>query len=193
MIKNITLLLVMIGAYSLWTNSPIEYGPGEIVSGKPVIENNLSKDIFKRENYTISPVKRIDIKARVLSQERYYFDNKSRISPFDFVLGWGPMSDETHLGEIIINQNNRNHELELLKPKLPLSEIKNHISLIHTVPSNQFIADDLKRVRIGHIIQIKGYIVDIKENGGWMWKSAFNESDFGNGPEIIWIEDFSVM
>jgi len=193
MIKNITLLLVMVGAYSLWTSSPIEYGPGEIVTDAPVIEDNLLKDVFKKDNYTISPVKRIDIKARVLSQERYFFDNKSAIAPFDFVIGWGPMSDETHLNEITINQNNRTQDIELLKPKLPLSEIKKHISLIHTVPSNPFIADDLKRVRIGHIIHIKGYIVDIKESGGWMWKSSFDDVVFGNGSEIIWIEDFSVM
>lgn len=192
MIKNITFLLILIGTYSIWTNSPIERGPGEIAPNDPVIEHNLWKETFNYENYTISPVRRIDTQARILSQKRFFFDNKAGISPYDYVIGWGPMSDERNLNEVEISQNNRSFEIEMKKPPLPMSEMKNHIALLHAVPANSFVADDLKRTRVGHIVTIKGYIVDIKQSQGWMWKSSYDEKEFGDGSEVIWIEEISV-
>ncbi|MGF1670767.1 MAG: hypothetical protein ACFCU6_09975 [Balneolaceae bacterium] len=192
MVKNITFLLLMVGAYSLWTSSPIVHGPGVIASEPPLIEHNLWKDTFTHKNYTISPIRRIESSARILSQKRFFFDNKSDISPYDFVIGWGPMSDERNLNEIRVHQKNRTFEIEMLKPALPASEMKNHVALLHAVPANQFIADDLKRARVGHIIHIKGYIVDIKQSQGWMWKSSYDEKEFGRGAEVIWIEELSL-
>ena len=192
MIKNITFLLILIGTYSLWTNSPIEHGPGEIAPNDPVIEYNFWKETFNHDNYTISPVRRIETQARILSQKRFFFDNKAGISPYDYVIGWGPMSDERNLNEVEISQNNRSFEIEMKKPPLPMSEMKNHIALLHAVPANSFVADDLKRTRVGHIVNIKGYIVDIKQSKGWMWKSSYNEKEFGNGSEVIWIEEISL-
>jgi hypothetical protein len=36
------------------------------------------------------------MRARVLSTERYWFDGASSVSPIDFAVGWGRMSDQRH-------------------------------------------------------------------------------------------------
>ena len=79
------------------------YGP---VAEQPVQENT-DAPAMQREGYVIEPVARYEIRAKVLSIERYRMGREADLSPVDFVLGWGPMSDNAVTKQLNITQGDR--------------------------------------------------------------------------------------
>lgn len=194
--KRIIILLIALGIsiYFLWPEPKFKYGHGQVAPDPPQQKRLHNASPTRFDDYVVRPLANFSIKARVLSKHRYYFGHESRVSPLDVVLGWGPMSDERVLENISISQHNRWYYWR--SKELPISEskIKNHSANMHLIPANSSIRKKMKKIKVGHVVDLKGALVKVEATDGWSWKSSLSRTDRGDGAcELIWVEKLDLL
>lgn len=193
MLKIILLCIVMFTGYYAWSIFPIQHGPGVIAPDKPRVSRITLEKPFPFNNSTVVPIRKITAQVRVLEKKRYYFDNKSEYSPVDVLIGWNELSDERNLDYIHFSLDERYFKINYSKPPLPLNDIYSQIQLWHLMPSSEEIDTSIKGIREGNVISIEGFIVDIKSNDSFGWKSELTkpgEAHLKN--TILWINSIEV-
>lgn len=181
-------------AWTSWSERPIQHQAGVLVAAAP-IQVNLSRiDQFQHEEFLISRRARFEIRARVLSKKRYRFGTEAELSPVDLALGWGPMSNEQVLGQLDISQANRWYYFRYEQtPPIPPADMILNSSNMHMIPADRYTAKQLKGLRRGAVISIRGYLVDVDRDDGWQWRTSMRRDDTGAGAcEIVWVEQLVV-
>lgn len=173
--------------------SPVSYGPGVKVSEAPLQTSN-TKEPFSYAGHNITPVADFSLKAKVLSRKNYSIGREAKFSPTDLALGWGNMSDESVIEKISISQRNRFYYWRVSEFPIPRKEIETQSANMHLVPANQWVAEDLKEVRVGDLIQLSGSLINISSDDGWRWKSSKTRNDIGAGAcELVWVESLDIL
>jgi hypothetical protein len=188
--KKIILLILLLVAWRHFYYIPTapELGPGVFASGQPYQEATSLRP-FKLQGYTLTPRASFNLTAKVISAERYYFDYEARLSPVDFALGWGPMSDESILEQIDIWQEDRWYKWETKSLPISKEEIILNSGNMHMIPATEAIAEALKLIKNGELISIEGFLVDVKSASSWKWKTSISRSDTGHGAcEIVFVK-----
>lgn len=171
---------------------PIVHGPGAIAPRTPKQVNIHRKAPFQHNGYVITPLAMFDIEARVLGIKKYRFDKQAELSPYDVALGWGPMSDERVLNELTITQSSRFYHWWGYQLPVSRQAIAVNSANMHLIPGTREIAKQLRKVRRGHVVSIKGFLVRA-DAGNWHWRSSLTRQDTGAGAcELIWVQGFSV-
>ena len=181
-------------AWSSWSERPIHHEAGVLAAASPQ-QMNLSRiEQFQHEDFLISRKARFDIRARVLSKERYRFGTEAQLSPVDLALGWGPMSNEQVVGQLDISQGNRWYYFRYENtPPIPHPDILRHSSNMHMIPADRYTAKQLTSLRPGAIVSIQGYLVDVDRADGWQWRTSMSRDDTGAGAcEIVWVEQIFI-
>jgi hypothetical protein len=135
------------------------------------------------------------MQARVLSTERYWFDGPSAVSPVDFAVGWGRVSDQAVVDQIGCGQSGRWYRYW---PKgrefpIPAGEIASHSANMHMIPADEAVLKSLRDVRRGDLISLDGYLVSVEGPGGWRWDTSLSRTDTGNGAcEIVWVKRLQI-
>ncbi len=197
-IKGVAITIFAVGfvLYCLfdWVSSrPVMHGRGEVAPDQP-IQEETDTEKFKFKGYTIHPLASYHITARVLSTKRYYFGREAELSPVDLALGWGPMSNESTLASIKIKQSGRFYYWSTKKFPIPKRDICENSANTHIIPADDDIEKRLKKVRIGNVVEIKGYLIRAHYRDGWYWKSSLNRTDTGNGAcEVFFAEELEVV
>jgi len=142
------------------------------------------------QDYEILPLARYKIKARVLSKKHYFFDDRADIAPFDLALGWKGMSDTEVLGHFSISQTGRWYEyLYDSQCPLPANEIAVQSANVHCLPANDEIRSALKSLRRNALVEMEGYLVEVRKPGLPPWRSSLVRDDEGSGAcEALWID-----
>ena len=71
-----------------------------------------------------------------------------------------------------------------------IEEINAHAANMHMVPSTPELADRLRAINRGDLVDIRGYLVEIKFADGGIWRSSLTRTDTGNGAcELVWVND----
>jgi len=174
-------------------NQPIEHSPGVLVAEKPV-QVNLQPSGFMLDEYHITRRARFEIRARVLSSESYYLNREADLSPLDLALGWGVMSDQAVLDRIEVSQGNRWYYTRYeMPPPLSDEQIISNSGNMHMIPATGDIGKSLQELRIGDIIFLSGYLVDVDHDSGWHWRTSMSREDTGGGAcEIVYVESLAV-
>ncbi|MGM0542126.1 MAG: hypothetical protein ACQEQR_06785 [Pseudomonadota bacterium] len=193
--KKIILLIFLLLAWRHFYYIPDapKLGPG-VFAGSLPSQESISTPPFRFNGYTLTPRARFDLIAKVISAERYYFDYKARVSPVDFALGWGPMSDESILEQIDMWQEDRGYKWT--SDNLPISkeEIIFNSGNMHMIPETDVIAEELKKVRNGDLVSISGILVDVKSSGSWKWRTSTSLSDTGpDAGEIVFVKSIEII
>jgi hypothetical protein len=130
----------------------------------------------------------------VLGAERYRFDRGAELAPVDLALGWGPMSDTAVLEQIEISQSNRFYFWRVAQFPIPRHDIEANSANMHMIPADTIVEDTLKGVRVGQVVRISGYLVEVAGADGWRWRSSLTRDDTGNGAcELVWVESVQVL
>ena len=186
--------LVGLGAYHFSQTSPIEISrTGILIADEPhqIVINSPPRLTLK--NYHVEPLTKYTIEARVLGTERYRLGREADISPVDFALGWGAMSDTAVLKKIDIRQSGRFYFWRVDAFPIPREEIESHSANTHMIPADTAIARRLNEVRPGQIVRLRGYLVAISAEDGWQWRSSLSRTDTGNGAcELMWVESVEI-
>ncbi len=164
---------------------PVEEQPIQERTQAPVIQN---------ADYTIEPVARYAIRAKVLSTERYRFGRMSDLSPVDFALGWGPMSHNDIVEKLNVRQSDRWYYYSWKgSPPIDPADIVRASANTHLMPANDSVRSSLFKVRAGEIVNLKGYLVNVRHRDGWTWKTSLTREDSGGGScELMWVEEAMV-
>lgn len=195
MVKHIFFILLMIaGGYYFWNSRPVVHGPGVVAPNEPIQEQAYGVNKIEFKSFKLTPFAKIDLETRVLSKKKYYEDREAQFAPYDIVVGWGPMSDERNLDEILVKQSDRYYYWEMIQPSISIGDIRTHSANIRFIASDKNISEKLADLRIGQIIRVKGYLVEVKSEEGWTIKSSSKRNDSGKeASEIIWIKEMTVL
>ncbi|HOY69661.1 MAG TPA: hypothetical protein PL131_01720 [Methylotenera sp.] len=184
--------VVSYGAYHHFSQRAVTHGVGEIAANTP-LQNNASAGAVQLNGFTITPLMDYSIEARVLSKEDYSFGTEAEISPTDLALGWGPMSNEAVLSKIEISQGNRFFYWRVNEFPIPQREIEVHAANTHIIPANSLVERQLKSVRKGQLVKLKGQLVEVSRADGWHWRSSLTREDTGNGAcELMYVTELFI-
>lgn len=202
--KNpLVIVLLLIGViYTLFT---FMYSPST-EEPAPIFESNAasflqtgvsqtepySSRTIQLDDYVITPLADVEITAKVLGKENYWMGRESDISPVDLALGWGRMSDPAVLEQISISQSSRWYYWKTPKFPIPRREIETHSANMHIIPANDYVRDNLKAVKEGQHVKIRGNLVRVDASDGWFWKSSLTRNDTGNRAcELVYVTDMA--
>jgi hypothetical protein len=192
--------LMMVAAIALvvyflfFSAGEVEYEAGVLVKTAPVQEDNSSVPEFEMNGYDITPLKTFQIKARVLGRENYFSGRESDLSPVDLALGWGRMSDESVVSKISISQSGRFYRWHVDEFPIPRREIETHSANMHLIPRDEVVRDSIEQIKTGDVIELSGYLVNVKADDGWQWNSSLTRNDTGDGAcELIWVTGFKIL
>ncbi len=158
------------------------------------VQSTASESALQRAGYVIEPLASYDIRAKVLSIERYRVGREADLSPLDFALGWGPMSDTAVLDRLSISQSNRwyHYRWEGAPPIDPTLMARSSANT-HLVPADESVKNRLLNVSKGAVVKLSGYLINVRHSDGWTWRSSLTRDDTGGGScELMWVTDVHV-
>ena len=175
------------------TYLPTSYPPSVEAPYLPIQTKLPAVYRFSFKGQTITLLAEFDIEAKVLSREDYSYDESSALSPVDFALGWGRMSDEKVIENIEITQSGRWYRWNTDKFPIPRREIERSSANMHMVPATHKVEAILDDVDEGDIVHIRGYLMRADTTEGRYWVSSLTRNDTGGGAcEIIFVQDISI-
>ncbi|RKG38595.1 hypothetical protein [Acinetobacter rongchengensis] len=189
--RFIYLLISMLFVYGVWThwlkpNKGIEDHHNDQI---------VNEQIKTFDQFTIENLSAFEGEFRVLSREDYSMGREAEISPVDFALGWGRMAEPQIYKQLSIRQSNRWYYWRYENtPPIDVREIETHSANMHMIPANKDIAKQLSKVQKDDLIYLKGHLVEVRAQDGWIWRSSLTREDTGNGAcELFLIEDMRIM
>ncbi len=158
------------------------------------VQSSASESPLQRAGYVIEPLASYEIRARVLSIERYRMGREADLSPVDFALGWGPMSDPAVLDRLSISQGNRWYHFRWEgSPPIDPSVMARSSANTHLVPADDLVKNRLLKVSKGEVVRLSGYLINVRHADGWTWRSSLTRDDTGGGScELMWVTDVQV-
>jgi hypothetical protein len=168
------------------------YPPGKLVSAEP-LQSATTPRSWNKNGFTITALAQYHIEALVISTERYWLDAGAALSPVDFAVGWGPMSDPAVVADMSFSQG---HRWFSFRPSshfsLPLEAINSHAANMHMIPADRRIEQRLKSIRASDIVTLNGYLVEAAGRDKSKWRSSLSRTDAGSGAcELMWVEEVS--
>lgn len=163
---------------------------GRAASDDPVQKRAFPVKIRKMNGFTLRLHHHFSIKALVLSKKNYSFGTEASISPVDFALGWGAMSNPAPLRSIHISQGGRFYYFRYNNaPPIRHRDIETHSANMHIIPANGAVSKILKTVKKGDVVMLNGHLVDVKAKNGWHWESSRTRNDTGKGACELFLVD----
>ena len=191
--RIIVLVLVALTGWWIYSISrPVRYPPGVLVKGEPTQSaiSNEQAEPWAHGAYRMRALARFDITARLLSRKFYNSDEISDLTPIDFAVGWGPMSDQAVLDRVSVWQTGRFFFWKYQNPPpIPKEDVISHATNMHLIPSNPEVAAQLKTVRTGDLFHLRGLLVEAVKPGLNPVRSSLTRTDTGKGAcEVVWVE-----
>jgi hypothetical protein len=185
--------VLLFALYIYGEQSEIPHPAGVMAPDEPVQRGIYTSAVHEQNGYRITPLATFDIRARVILSERYRWGREADLSPVDLVLGWGAMSDSAVLKQLNFSQGGRSYRWWAKTLPIPREVIEAHSANMHMIPADRTIERQLKSIRAGNMIHLKGYLVEVTTKEGWRWKSSLTRNDTGGGAcELIWVESLDV-
>lgn len=169
-------------------------GPAAHWTGRPgIVPTQASGGLpaaWSRDGFTYVPLARFAVTAVVLGRERYRNDAGAKFAPVDLALGWGAMSEAAVINSLDISQSGRWYEYSWRnEPPVPVDEIVRSSANMHLVPANAEVRAALLKVKRHELVEFSGYLIEIRGENGWHWRSSTSRDDSGGGAcELVWVE-----
>jgi len=188
------LILVAAWGYHWWSHREFSREPGVLVLEPPQQASVAGISQRYAGGAKITPLATFDLRARVLGVKRYRFDDAAPLAPYDLALGWGRMSDSEVLAAIDINQSGRFYFWSARRLPIPREEIVASSANMHIIPANDAVRADLGRLRVGHVVRLRGFLVMAERREKGVWLSSMSRTDSGNGAcELVWAEHVDIV
>jgi hypothetical protein len=177
-----------IGVVGMLSGRPIERPAGVLVEREPLqITTTAAPFVF--DEFQITPRASYDIEARVLSVEPYKLDGGAKLSPLDFAVGWGPMSDTAVLEHFRIMQSARFFTIYPDERAIDIRSALLGSANMHLIPASGRVRDQLEDVRAGNLVRLRGYLVSVAGPNGYTWNTSLSREDTGAGAcELFYVE-----
>lgn len=193
-LRLVPVLVLVAGALYWYAARPVAHPPGVLAPEAPRQEPVADATPIRHRGYALTPVARFETRARVLGKKAYRRDATARLAPYDLALGWGPMSDTAVLEHLTVVQTQRVYTWRRAE-RFPLTprEVVLSSTNIHVIPATPAVESALARIREGHVVRLRGRLVDVLAPGGTRWRTSRSRTDAGVGAcEIVWVEAIEV-
>jgi hypothetical protein len=182
--------------YHLATAPPsaIDRSPGVLAPDPPQQREARDTRPIAFGAFQLIPRAEFRATARLLSRVSYS-DEGAALSPIDFALGWGRMSDSAVLAGLSFSHGARffNYRWQN-EPPIPPREIVVSAANVHLIPADRQVLRDLERMRPGQVIELEGLLVDARRSDGWRWNTSLTREDTGKGAcELLLVRSARVI
>lgn len=181
------------GVAGLLSGRPIARSAGVLVDQEP-LQTLISAAPFGVGEFELTPRARYDITARVLATEPYRMDGGAKLSPIDFAVGWGPMSDTAVLDHFRITQGARFFTLYPDESAIDLATALLGSANMHLIPATAGVTTQLEATRVGSVVRMQGFLVNATGPNGYTWNSSLSRTDTGAGAcELFYVESIEAL
>jgi hypothetical protein len=152
----------------------------------------------KGHEVRLTPRAAYRITGYAVDTSRMLLDEWDFALPMDLALAWGPVADPVVLRKMKFHLSGRYvswwAEDGALSPQVIQSHVANH----HLVPATDEVAREMRRVRKGDRVTLRGKLVDLEildRNGKTVFRSrtSLSRDDVGSGAcEQMWVEAIEV-
>ena len=158
-------------------------------------EYNIANGLLPVEkDQSISVLQPFQGNFRILGSKIYQNDEQAKFSPIDYAVSWGLFAQPDIARTISVKQYDRFLNWNIAKLPVPAEQAMQMVSNMHIIPANPQIAQQIKQVKRGDLVYLKGDLVEIKDKN-LVWKSSLTPKDTGDGAcelfrvkAIQWVE-----
>ncbi|WP_419225340.1 hypothetical protein [Acinetobacter sp. A2] len=164
-------------------------------SGYASVERNIAKGlppVVKGQSIEVLQPFKGDF--RILGSKTYQHDAQAKFSPIDYAVSWGLFAEPEIARHITVNQYDRYLNWKIDRLPVPAEQAMQMVSNMHIIPANPQIAKEIKKVKRGDLVRLKGELVEVKDQD-LVWTSSLTPADTGDGAcevfrvsSIQWIE-----
>lgn len=178
-------------AWNPWRS--IKHEPGVLVAAIPTQTEVGQIELPDVAGWKLKPAAEYLLRGRVLGTKRYLSGFGSDLVPIDVAVGWGRMSDQAVLDQFSLSMGNRFFFYEWSEePAIPLNEIMRSASNNHVIAANQEVAKTIRSLVPGHVVTMRGYLVNASFPDGSSWNSSLRRDDTGNGAcEVFYVQSIT--
>jgi hypothetical protein len=193
----------VVGAVSAWMDQP---GSIDVPAGRSdpglyaVTAIEAAAPIAAAEGSTLLPVAEFETRGRVLNIERFRPRRSLanwvpglRPSTHDIGLGYGPMSDTANVERFRFSHEGASNGLRALfaRPRGQMTQaefdaLAPHITNVHVIPASPAIYDELRGIRHGELVTLRGKLVNVHDRDGRVAVTSTTPGD--RDCEILWVE-----
>ena len=118
--------------------------------------------------------------------------------PMDLALVWGPVADPAALRHMKFHLSGRYVSLWVEPGGPPMPAVMSHVANHHLVPASEEVGREMRRIRKGDLVRLRGKLVDleIRDGGGNVVhraRTSLSRDDVGSGAcEQVWVESVEV-
>lgn len=172
--------VIAVLVYRSLTGVEIEHAPGVLAPADPVQRALANVAGIERGEFLLRPRAEFQATVRILDREDYSVGALAELVPTDFAVGWGPMSDSAVLAHIEISQSGRFYFWRTESWPIERGAIETHSANWHVIPGNATVRATLAGLRAGHVVELRGQLVDIEGGSGGM-RTSLTRDDSGAG------------
>ena len=150
-------------------------------------------------NVTVNYEYAYDIKALVVSAHDYApYNIANKLSPRDFALAWGDVAATNKEVDYNWSQSGRWYSWHVksyddIAPIGGENGVNSQSANTHIIPATDIIKDEVKNVKVGDCLHMKGYLVNIyatKPGEVFTWNSSTTRYDTGDGAcEVFYVTE----
>ena len=156
--------------------------------------------VFKNVTYRVEPEYAYDITGMIVSYRHH--DNNSRmhalandhLNMLDVCVIWGDNTANEHLHKIdfwngIFTCNVKTRD-KLAWDAFNMDQLSNN----HLISDDEFVRRQVRKIRIGDQIRVRGYLASYSSGGGYKRGTSTTRNDTGDGScETVYVEDFEIV
>lgn len=190
----IALAAILAGVGAMLAGRPIASPEGILAPDDPLQRTLQAAEPFEFAGYRLRPRAEFELQARVLSAESYRWDGGAQLAPLDLALGWGPMSDSAMISRFEVTQGARFYTLYPRDDSADLALALRHSANMHLIPADDAVRRVLGSARAGHLVSLRGRLVDASGPNGFAWRTSLSRDDTGDGAcELFLVESAEIL
>ncbi|MGI9238408.1 MAG: hypothetical protein ACR2QZ_13490 [Woeseiaceae bacterium] len=205
-LSNIVILVGLLGLLvSFWNRNDlpgnVDFRPEVLAEPKQAATRaDPFEAVFKGVNYQVEPEYEYDLAGMVVSfrhhdgKSRMHFRANDHLNMMDVCVVWGDTATSKLLHKIkfwngIFTCNFRTRDQAAWA-----AFSQNQISNNHLISDDEFIRKQVKDIRIGDQIRVRGYLASYSNAGGGKRGTSTTRTDTGDGAcETVFVESFNII
>lgn len=201
---GVALTVGIVGGLAAWLDRPgsIDVPPGRSDPGAYVVRAVAEKaPIALPDGGALLPVAQFEARGRVLNIERFKPRQSLvnwipglRPATHDIGLGFGPMTDTANVSRFRFTHEGVSHGLRALfaRPRDTMTQaefdaLAPNITNVHVIPASDRVRAQLRRVRHGELVTLRGLLVNVRDADGRVATTSTTAGD--RDCEIMWLEE----
>ena len=127
------------------------------VSASASVDYNIAKGLAPlSKDQSIKKLQTFKGDFRILGSKIYAHDQQAKFSPIDYAVSWGLFAEPEIARHISVNQYDRYLNWKIDRLPVPKEQAMQMVSNMHIIPANPQIAKQIKNVKRGDLVRLKG-------------------------------------